>query len=67
MPQAIVVMRPFCEWMMSLPVFIRKNEPSPYEFFASPFEKHACPKRSACWLPIHAAIGMAAPKRVASV
>ena len=45
---AIVVISPLSENTGFVPVFINRNAPVPYVFFASPAVKHVCPNNAAC-------------------
>jgi len=66
-PHAIVVTRPFFEKIGFSPVFIRRKQPVPYVFLASPASKQVCPKSAACWSPAAPPIGIGQPKNSAEV
>jgi len=63
----MVVTSPFSENTGRSPVFIKRKQPVPYVFFASPSEKQVCPNKAACWSPAAPAIGIALPKYAGSV
>ena len=67
LPAARVVRRPFFEAILSSPVFIRRKQPVPYVFFASPFSKQHWPNNAACWSPATPHIIISSPNTVLSV
>src|SRR5574344_1203614 len=50
-----------------LPVFMSIKQPVPYVVLTSPRLKHPCPKRAACWSPMHDAMGTSNPHTFLSV
>jgi len=55
---AIVVNKPWLDWIASSPVFISRKQPVPYVFLHSPGSKQPCPNNAACWSPATPAMGI---------